>query len=243
MATRKSKRQTKRTMHYEQPSVDANEDPSTWSKTKLIQELKGIDIEVPADLSKPITLQLYNSNIKSKRKEATVIENETEECPQSHTVIADSIEVNLPGKPDIRLNRTLTIQEFIKAFAKYKRIMSKAYPERRAELDAYEEDIIDISNFYGSKYYDYHKMFSSKASTLLREHPVKVDWSKRDRDLFTLVAAGIQINVCELCHMCNHTTDFCLLQLRNKINLQEVYSFRNDDRSDKYGQPKYFQDG
>ncbi|CAC5417914.1 unnamed protein product [Mytilus coruscus] len=97
------------------------------------------------------------------------------ECPQSHTEIADSIDVNLPGKPDIILNRTLTIQEFIKAFVKYKRIMSKAYPERRAELDAYEEDIIDISNFYGSKYYNYHKMFSAKASTLLKEHHVKVD--------------------------------------------------------------------
>ncbi|XP_071142855.1 uncharacterized protein [Mytilus edulis] len=165
------------------------------------------------------------------------------ECPQSHTVIADSIEVNLPGKPDIRLNRTLTIQEFIKAFGKYKRIMSKAYPERRVELDAYEEDIIDISNFYESKFYDYHTMFSAKASTLLREHHVKVDWSKRDRDLFTLVAAGIQISVCKLCHMCDHTTEFCPLQLRNPVNHQEINSSRNDDRGDKYGRPKYFQDG
>ncbi|CAG2237689.1 unnamed protein product [Mytilus edulis] len=378
MATRKSKRQPKRKMPYERPPVDSSEDPSTWSKTKLIQELKGMDIEVPVDLSKPIILQLFNSNI--KRKEATVIEAEVipdigtlqsppeqrpfinpepeagipmsnmcnafvsmsqcftglqstvtqlllrnpgekqqntikdgftlqhwynqsttvdnytashsgiqencvsvdtnkgarsddftgidivssslqrqiidgkdvniaallipnYECPQSHTVIADSIEVNLPGKPDIRLNRTLTIQEFIKAFGKYKRIMSKAYPERRVELDAYEEDIIDISNFYGSKYYDYHKMFSAKASTLLREHHVKVDWSKRDRDLFTLVAAGIQISVCKLCHMCDHTTEFCPLQLRNSVNHQEINSSRNDDRGDKYGRPKYFQDG
>ncbi|CAC5410415.1 unnamed protein product [Mytilus coruscus] len=144
------------------------------------------------------------------------------------------------GKPDIRLNRTLTIQELIKAFGKYKRIMSKDYPERRAELDAYGEDIIDISNFYGSKYYDYHKMFSAKASTLLREHHVNVDWSKRDRDLFTLVVAGIQINVCKLCHMCDHTTEFCSLQLRNKINHQEVNSLSKDDRSDKYGRPQYF---
>ncbi|VDI16884.1 Hypothetical predicted protein [Mytilus galloprovincialis] len=105
--------------------------------------------------------------------------------------------------------------------------MSKAYPERRVELDAYEEDIIDISNFYGSKYYDYHKMFSAKASTLLREHHVKVDWSKRDRDLFTLVAAGIQISVSE----------------KNTVNHQEINSSRNDDRGDKYGRPKYFQDG
>ncbi|CAG2220575.1 unnamed protein product [Mytilus edulis] len=74
MATRKSKRQPKRKMPYERPPVDSSEDPSTWSKTKLIQELKGMDIEVPVDLSKPIILQLFNSNI--KRKEATVIEAE-----------------------------------------------------------------------------------------------------------------------------------------------------------------------
>ncbi|CAC5382742.1 unnamed protein product [Mytilus coruscus] len=86
-------------------------------------------------------------------------------------------------------------------------------------------------------------MFSAKASTLLREHHVKVDSSNRDRDLFTLVAAGIRINVCKLCHMCDHTTEFCLLQLRNKINHQEVNSLKNDDRSDNYGRPKYFQDG
>ncbi|CAG2246884.1 unnamed protein product [Mytilus edulis] len=74
MATRKSKRQPKRKMPYERPPVDSSQDPSTWSKTKLIQELNGMDIEVPVDLSKPIILQLFNSNI--KRKEATVIEAE-----------------------------------------------------------------------------------------------------------------------------------------------------------------------
>ncbi|CAC5387889.1 unnamed protein product [Mytilus coruscus] len=87
------------------------------------------------------------------------------------------------------------------------------------------------------------QIIDAKASTLLREHHVKVDWSKRDRDLFTLVPAGIQITVCKLCHMCDHTTEFCPLQLRNKVNHQEVNSLRNDDRGDKYGRPKYFQDG
>ncbi|CAC5375549.1 unnamed protein product [Mytilus coruscus] len=78
------------------------------------------------------------------------------ECLQSH---ADIIEDNLIGKPDFRLNRTLTIPEFIKAFGKCKRIRLKAYPECRAEVDANEEDIIDISKFYRSKYYEYHKCF------------------------------------------------------------------------------------
>ena len=40
------------------------------------------------------------------------------ECPQTHTITTNSLEVNVPGKPDVRLNRALTIQEFIKAFGK-----------------------------------------------------------------------------------------------------------------------------
>lgn len=169
------------------------------------------------------------------------------ECPKSHTVIADNIEVNLPGKPDIRLNRALSIQEFIKAFGKFKRIMSAAYPDRRTELDVYGEDIIDISNFYGQVFYDYHKMFSAKAATLLREHHVKVDWSKRDRDLLAIVAAGVQVNVCKLCHMCDHTTEFCPLQLRNQSNFPSDNRARNNvnDRGqgDKYGRIRIFHDG
>jgi hypothetical protein len=54
----------------------------------------------------------------------------------------------------------------LKAFGKYKRVMTSVYPDRRAELDAYEDDIIDIYNFFGSKFYDYHKLFSSKAAVL-----------------------------------------------------------------------------
>ncbi|CAC5380685.1 unnamed protein product [Mytilus coruscus] len=69
------------------------------------------------------------------------------ESPQSHTILADGMEINVGNKPDPRLNRQLTIQEFIKAFGKFKRVMTSAFPGRRFELDAYEEDIIEISNF------------------------------------------------------------------------------------------------
>ena len=40
------------------------------------------------------------------------------------------------------------MSEFLKAFGKYKRVMTSVYPDRRAELDAYEDDIIDIYNFF-----------------------------------------------------------------------------------------------
>ncbi|VDI03019.1 Hypothetical predicted protein [Mytilus galloprovincialis] len=74
------------------------------------------------------------------------------ETPQIHSVAANGLELNISGKPDPRLNRKLTIQEFIKAFGKFKRVMSSVYPDRRAELDAYEDEIIDISNFYGDRF-------------------------------------------------------------------------------------------
>jgi len=81
--------------------------------------------------------------------------------------------------------------------------MTAVYPARREELDAYAED---ISNFYGLKVYDYHKMFSAKAAALLNKLKKKVDWSKRDRDILSLIAAGVKVNVCKLCSMSDHTT-------------------------------------
>ena len=79
--------------------------------------------------------------------------------------------------------------------------MTAVYPARREELDAYAEDIVDISNFYGSKFYDYHKMFSAKAAALLTKLKKKVDC-----DILSLIAAGVKINVCKLCSMSDHTT-------------------------------------
>ena len=64
------------------------------------------------------------------------------ECPQNNTILANGLELNVSGRPDPRLNRKLSIQEFIKAFCKYKRVMSSTYPDRRSELDTYEDDII-----------------------------------------------------------------------------------------------------
>lgn len=53
--------------------------------------------------------------------------------PRKHSVTADEIKVNLSNKPDPHLNKNLTIQEFIQAFGKYKRIMCSVYLERREE--------------------------------------------------------------------------------------------------------------
>ncbi|CAG2222425.1 unnamed protein product [Mytilus edulis] len=52
-------------------------------------------------------------------------------------------------KPDPRLNRSLSIGEFIQAFSIYKNVMCSAYPQRRNELDLYERDIVDMATRYG----------------------------------------------------------------------------------------------
>jgi hypothetical protein len=58
------------------------------------------------------------------------------ECPQTHTITTNSLEVNVPGKPYVRLIRALTIKEFIKAFGKHKRVMTAVYSAKCEELDA-----------------------------------------------------------------------------------------------------------
>ena len=126
------------------------------------------------------------------------------ECPQTNTITTNSLEINVPGKPDARLNRALTIQEFIKDFGKYKMVMSPVHPARRVELDAYTEDIVDISNFYGPKFYDYHKMFSAKAAALLTKLKKKVDWIKGDHHILSLIAAGVKVKVCNVCQIILH---------------------------------------
>ena len=97
------------------------------------------------------------------------------DCPTKYSVVANGIEVNVTGKPDIRLNRRLSIQEFIRAFGKYKRVMTYVFDDRGTERDAYEDDIIDIHNFFDEEFYDYHKACSAKSPVLLLTKKVKVD--------------------------------------------------------------------
>ena len=63
--------------------------------------------------------------------------------------MADGVAVPLKPLTDPRLNRQLTIQEFIEAFAIYKNVMCATYPHHRQELDFYERDIEDMSIRFG----------------------------------------------------------------------------------------------
>jgi hypothetical protein len=58
---------------------------------------------------------------------------------------------------DPRLHKALNIAEFITTFGEYKQVMGMKFPERRMEFDRYEANIVDISNVYGQKFYEYHQ--------------------------------------------------------------------------------------
>ena len=59
--------------------------------------------------------------------------------------------------------------------------------------------------------YEYHKVFTAKAASLLQQRGIKVDWAVHDNGLFCTIFAGMRTNVCTLCSSDNHTSDFCSL--------------------------------
>ncbi|CAG2189573.1 unnamed protein product [Mytilus edulis] len=95
--------------------------------------------------------------------------------------------VELSSKKDVRLDHNLSIEEFNRAFRKYRNIMGKAFPQRKVELEQYESDINEISQNYGPCFYTYHKMFSAKAAAAIVEHNIVINWSKVDDKLLNLV--------------------------------------------------------
>ena len=103
--------------------------------------------------------------------------------------------------------RSLTIQEFILAFGIFKNIMCDGFPNRSMELDVYQREIIGMSaKFGGTSFNEYHKAFSARAAELLTHYNVKVDWSRRDNNLFCSIFAGHKANACSICNSIAHTT-------------------------------------
>ena len=113
--------------------------------------------------------------------------------------------------------------------------MTFVFDDMHTELDAYEDDIIDIHNLFGDKFYDYHKAFSAKSAVLLRTKKINVDWGKRDRDLLSLISAATHINTCRLCNMVDHTTQFCPLQTSKSYIGAPIDDKSYNERSDKHG--------
>ena len=134
------------------------------------------------------------------------------EAPKASTEALNGLEFLKRDRKDHRLDRALNISQFYKAFGIYKRIMSEAYPLRRKELDLYEADIGNIFEHYGDVFYQYHVQFSKQAAAYL-EKGIKVDWSKRHKDLFQLIVGGAKTKVCDHCGQADHQSPFCPSQI------------------------------
>jgi len=147
-------------------------------------------------------------------------------------------------KSDPRLNKPLSLAEFIQAFGIYKNIMCSIYPHRRAELDLYERDIVDMATRYGGRgFYEYHKQFSLRAAAHLRYQNIQVDWSIRNNTLFCNIFANQKPNTCNLCNSTIHPSGFCPMQLHpNQANGIQSVVKNNFIRSatDSYGRPRQF---
>ena len=163
------------------------------------------------------------------------------EVPQTRTTFSEGLTVELSAPKDTRIEQCLTLDEFNKAFRKYRNIICKVYPQRRDELDQYEADINDIATNYGPKFYRYHKMFSAKAANAIIEHNIAINWGKVDDRLLHLVMHGTQSRECELCGDYDHTTKFCEKQGSKEIPLQKAPQSMANIRSvgeknkDRYG--------
>ncbi|CAF4319465.1 unnamed protein product [Rotaria sp. Silwood2] len=117
--------------------------------------------------------------------------------------------VYLKQKDDPRLDKNLTILEFILAFTRYLNIICEVFPQRRHELTAYLCDIIRLSSRFGHPFfYHYYRLFAQKAETLLQTRNILIDWFKRDHDIYFNVFSGLRPIVCDLCRGPDHSTIF-----------------------------------
>ena len=127
--------------------------------------------------------------------------------------------------------------------------MCEAFPNRRHELDLYEREIVNMASRYpGAGFYDYHKQFSAKAASYLKNHNWKLDWSKRDSQLYSNIFTNYKSNCCQHCYSVSHLSDFCprILQ-ENKSTfygpVSNNYSNKRSGSSDSYSRQKYYMKG
>ena len=114
---------------------------------------------------------------------------------------------------DPRLNRNLTLPEFICAFNKYRNSMCEVW-DRRKELDAYEAIVVGIaSRIDDTAFYENHRSFSVRAAALIQQQNVKVDLGVRDKGLFCPLFVGQKANFVE------NSYHYDIMELLEKINL------------------------
>ena len=143
-------------------------------------------------------------------------------------------------KHDSRINRNLSIGEFIQAFGIYKNVMCEVFPHRRKELDAYERDVIDMAYRYpGQGYYEYHKKFAAEAAAHLKFNNVVIDWSIRNNRLFCNIFSSARPIVCSNCNSPFHNTISCNQRMYNS----QYFNKSRGSEQDLYGRERVFHMG
>ena len=111
---------------------------------------------------------------------------------------------------DVRLRRDLSIQEFIEAFTIYKNVICET-SNRSKEFDLY----LYLSKYKGNVFYQYHKAFAMKVTTIKLTRGLTVDWFIRDERLYATVCSGYPINVCAHC-VGSYICQICALNMLNQ---------------------------
>ena len=116
--------------------------------------------------------------------------------------------------------------------------------DRQEELDSYLSQIIEMAtDFGGSLFYEYHKLFSAKAATVLHNNGIKLDWSIRDTDLYCRLCAGRRVNACTLCSSVAHSTGMCPLASSLKTPSAGLNKRNADGVNDAVGRQRKFHAG
>ncbi|CAC5382412.1 unnamed protein product [Mytilus coruscus] len=119
---------------------------------------------------------------------ATLLNNQ-ENVQDYKTVDESDGSVLLIKHRDPRLQRNLSIQEFLEVFNIYKNIICEKQ-DRRIEFDMYIQAVIDISAKYKDPvFYEYHKAFANKIAAFKLTHDKVVDWSIRDEKLYSSITS------------------------------------------------------
>ena len=71
--------------------------------------------------------------LEGKDVNLTILLSSKYDLPQQHTMQSGGLTVELNTKKDVRLEHNLSLEEFNRAFRKYRNIMCNAYPHRKAE--------------------------------------------------------------------------------------------------------------
>ena len=88
----------------------------------------------------------------------------------------------------------------------------------------YEADIGNIFDHFGNLFYQYHVQFTRKAAAYL-EKGIKIDWSKRNTELFQLIVSGAKAKLCDHCSQSDHQSQFCPSQI-NVYQMKDLNRLR-----------------